>query len=112
MERHEMPTWESVLVKVSGIHNRCHGTRRLQMALRQKWVPGGPSALANGHAPPGSTRVATGLHSVHDQPHPWLALRSHAAAQPVQAYPSQPGVSLGHFVLLLADGTWANLSAS
>jgi len=70
------------------------------MVLRQKWVPGGPSALANGHAPPGSTRVATGLHSVHDQPHPWLALRSHPVAQPAQAYPSQLDVGLGYYYVL------------
>ena len=30
------PAWEVALVKVLGVHKRCHGTRRLQVALRQK----------------------------------------------------------------------------
>ena len=34
------PAWETALVKVFGVHKRCYGTRRLQVALRQKghWV--------------------------------------------------------------------------
>ena len=31
-----MPTWETALVKVFGHHKRRYGTRRLQVALRQK----------------------------------------------------------------------------
>ena len=30
------PVWEAALVKVFGVHKRCYGTRRLQVALRQK----------------------------------------------------------------------------
>jgi putative transposase len=30
------PAWETALVKVFGVHKRCYGTRRLQVALRQK----------------------------------------------------------------------------
>ena len=32
----QVPTWEAALVKVFGVHKRCYGTRRLQVALRQK----------------------------------------------------------------------------
>ena len=34
------PAWETALVKVFGVHKRCYGTRRLQVALRKKghWV--------------------------------------------------------------------------
>ena len=36
----ETPAWETALVKVFGVHQRRYGTRRLQVALRQKghWV--------------------------------------------------------------------------
>jgi len=30
------PAWETALVKVFGVHKRCYGTRRLQVALRHK----------------------------------------------------------------------------
>ena len=30
------PAWETALVKVFGVHKRCYGTRRLQVALRKK----------------------------------------------------------------------------
>jgi transposase InsO family protein len=30
------PAWETALVKVFGVHKRCYGTRRLQVALRNK----------------------------------------------------------------------------
>ena len=30
------PAWETALVKVFGVYKRCYGTRRLQVALRQK----------------------------------------------------------------------------
>jgi putative transposase len=30
------PAWEQALVKVFGVHKRCYGTRRLQVALRKK----------------------------------------------------------------------------
>jgi hypothetical protein len=32
----EPPAWETALVKVFGVHKRRYGTRRLQVALRQK----------------------------------------------------------------------------
>ena len=32
----QAPAWEAALVKVFGFHKRCYGTRRLQVALRQK----------------------------------------------------------------------------
>ena len=32
----ESPVWETALVKVFGVHQRCYGTRRLQVALREK----------------------------------------------------------------------------
>ena len=30
------PAWETALIKVFGVHKRCYGTRRLQVALRKK----------------------------------------------------------------------------
>ena len=30
------PAWETALVQVFGVHKRCYGTRRLQVALRKK----------------------------------------------------------------------------
>ena len=32
----ELSVWETALVKVFGVHQRCYGTRRLQVALREK----------------------------------------------------------------------------
>ena len=32
----QAPAWEAALVKIFGVHKRCYGTRRLQVALRQK----------------------------------------------------------------------------
>jgi len=108
----QAPDWEAALVKVFGVHKRCYGTRRLQVALRQKghqvgrqrlrvamrrW---GLRALQPKALTPRTTDSTHGLRSAPnrllDQPKPTQANR----------------VWVSNITYLpLADGNWAYLCA-
>ena len=108
----EAPAWEAALVKVFGLHKRRYGTRRLQVALRQKghWVGRqrlrtamrrrGLRALQPKAYTPRTTDSTHGLrcapNRLLDQPRPTQANR----------------VWVSDITYLpLADGTWAYLCA-
>ena len=90
----ETPVWETALVKVFGVHQRRYGTRRLQVALRQKghWV--GRQRLRTAMR----RRGLYALQPAHDRLDAWLALRAQSAARPAQTDPSQPRLGVGHHV--------------
>ena len=47
------PVWETVLVKVFGVHKRCYGTRRLRVELRRKGYRVGRQRLRTAMRRPG-----------------------------------------------------------
>ena len=70
-----MPTWETALVKVFGHHKRRYGTRRLQVALRQKGRRVGRLRTAMRRRGLRALQPKA-YHPAHDQFHPRTALRS------------------------------------
>ncbi len=108
----EPPAWETALVQVFGVHKRRYGTRRLQVALRQKGHRVGRQRLR-------TAMRRRGLHALQPKA---FAPRTTASAHGLRCAPNrlldQPKPTQANRVwvsdityLPLADGTWAYLCA-
>ena len=105
------PAWETALVKIFGVHKRCYGTRRLQVALRRKGYRVGRQRLRTAmrrrvHAlqPKAFTpRTTDSTHGLRCAPNRLLN-----QSKPTQA--NQVWVSDSTY-LPLANGEWAYLCA-
>lgn len=106
------PAWETALVKVFGVHKRCYGTRRLQVALRHKghWV--GRQRLR-------AAMCRRGLHALQpkaftprttDSTHGLRCAPNRLLAQPKPTQANRVWVSDITY-LPLANGEWAYLCA-
>ncbi|RFP64366.1 IS3 family transposase [Hymenobacter lapidiphilus] len=106
------PAWETALVKVFGVHKRCYGTRRLQVALRKKghWV--GRQRLR-------AAMRRRGLHALQpkaftprttDSTHGLRCAPNRLLDQPKPAQANRVWVSDITY-LPLANGDWAYLCA-
>lgn len=87
------PAWETALIKGFGVHKRCYGTRRLQVALRQKGHRVGRQRLR-------AAMRRRGLHALQpkastprttDSTHGLRCTPNRLLDQP-QAHPGQPGL--------------------
>lgn len=112
VERPKTPAWETALVKVFGVHKRRYGTRRLQVALREKGHRVGRQRLRTAmrrralHAlqPKAYTpRTTDSTHGLRCAPNRLLD-------QPKPAHANRVWVSDITY-LPLANGEWAYLCA-
>ncbi len=108
----ESPAWETALVKVFGVHKRRYGTRRLQVALRQKGYRVGRQRLR-------TAMRRRGLHALQpkaytprttDSTHGLRCAPNRLLDQPKPTQANRVWVSDITY-LPLADGTWAYLCA-
>ncbi len=108
----ETPAWETALVKVFGVHKRRYGTRRLQVALRQKGHRVGRQRLR-------TAMRRRGLHALQpkaytprttDSTHGLRCAPNRLLDQPKPTQANRVWVSDITY-LPLANGTWAYLCA-
>ncbi len=108
----QTPAWETALVKVFGVHKRRYGTRRLQVALRQKGHRVGRQRLR-------TAMRRRGLHALQpkaytprttDSTHGLRCAPNRLLDQPKPTQANRVWVSDITY-LPLADGTWAYLCA-
>ena len=106
------PAWETALVKVFGVHKRCYGTRRLQVALRKKGHRVGRQRLR-------AAMRRRGLHALQpraftprttDSTHGLRCAPNRLLNQPKPTQASRVWVSDITY-LPLANGDWAYLCA-
>jgi len=108
----QTPAWETALVKVFGVHKRRYGTRRLQVALRQKGHRVGRQRLR-------TAMRRRGLHALQpkaytprttDSTHGLRCAPNRLLDQPKPTQANRVWVSDITY-LPLSDGTWAYLCA-
>ena len=106
------PAWETALVQVFGVHKRCYGTRRLQVALRKKGHRVGRQRLR-------AAMRRRGLHALQpkaftprttDSTHGLRCAPNRLLDQPKPTQPNRVWVSDITY-LPLANGDWAYLCA-
>lgn len=110
--KQEAPVWETALVKVFGVHKRRYGTRRLQVALRQKGHHVGRQRLR-------AAMRRQGLHALQpkaytprttDSTHGLRCAPNRLLNQPKPTHANRVWVSDITY-LPLANGEWAYLCA-
>jgi transposase InsO family protein len=108
----ETPCWETALVNVFGVHKRRYGTRRLQVALRQKGHQVGRQRLRTAMRRRGLYALQPKAYTPRttDSTHGLRCAPNRLLDQPKPTQANRVWVSDITY-LPLADGTWAYLCA-